>query len=131
MAGRQPSPFANLGKPSTPTAPVALDKAMARSTRDRSTPPPPAELADTPQPTQAGPSPARPQHQLSGAAPARTPVRLRRTITRYAFEFYQDQLEELRRLSLSEKLEGGKGSMSEMVREAIDLYLSKRREEMP
>ena len=52
----------------------------------------------------------------------RTPVR--RQLTRYAFEFYQDQVEELRNLSLEEKMQGGKGSMSEMVREAIDAYLT-------
>ena len=56
---------------------------------------------------------------------ARTPVR--RQVTRYAFEFYQDQVEELRRLSLEEKMQGEKGSMSEMVREAIDDYLTKKK----
>src|SRR6266536_911639 len=56
---------------------------------------------------------------------ARTPVR--RQLTRYAFEFYQDQVEELRRLSLEEKMQGEKGSMSEMVREAIDAYLTKKK----
>jgi hypothetical protein len=56
---------------------------------------------------------------------ARTPVR--RQLTRYAFEFYQDQVEELRRISLEEKIQGGKGSMSEMVREAIDKYLAQKK----
>lgn len=56
----------------------------------------------------------------------RTPVR--RTITRYAFEFFADQLDELKHLSLEEKMQGKKGSMSEMVREAIDAYLHKRRQ---
>src|SRR2546421_8681528 len=56
---------------------------------------------------------------------ARTPVR--RQLTRYAFEFYQDQVEELRRLSLEEKMQGEKGSMSEMVREAIDTYLTQNK----
>jgi hypothetical protein len=56
---------------------------------------------------------------------ARTPVR--RQLTRYAFEFYQDQVEELRHLSLEEKMQGEKGSMSEMVREAIDGYLAKKK----
>ena len=58
-------------------------------------------------------------------ANARTPVR--RQLTRYAFEFYQDQVEELRRLSLEEKMQGEKGSMSEMVREAIDEYLAQKK----
>src|SRR6266496_4164050 len=56
---------------------------------------------------------------------ARTPVR--RQLTRYAFEFYQDQVGELRRLSLEEKMQGEKGSMSEMVREAIDAYLTQKK----
>ena len=56
---------------------------------------------------------------------ARTPVR--RQLTRYAFEFYQDQVEELRRLSLEDKMQGEKGTMSEMVREAIDDYLTEKK----
>lgn len=56
----------------------------------------------------------------------RTPAR--RTITRYAFEFFADQLDELKQISLQEKMLGKKGSMSEMVRKAIDVYLQKRRE---
>ena len=55
---------------------------------------------------------------------ARTPVR--RDITRYAFEFFQDQIETLREFSLDEKLRGEKGSMSEMVREALDTYIAHR-----
>src|SRR4051794_18299806 len=43
-----------------------------------------------------------------------------RTITRYAFEFFQDQIETLRDFSLDEKMRGDKGSMSQMVREAMD-----------
>jgi hypothetical protein len=60
---------------------------------------------------------------------ARTPVRTatRRSIRRYAFEFFDDQVEDLRRLSLEDKFAGHKGSMSEMVREALDDYLAKQR----
>lgn len=54
----------------------------------------------------------------------RTPGR--RTITRYAFEFFLDQVESLRRFALEEKKRGEKGSMSQMVREAIDLYVARR-----
>lgn len=56
----------------------------------------------------------------------RTSVRGRVT-SRYAFEFFQDQVEELRRLSLQSKAVGDKGIMSEMVREAVDIYLETRR----
>jgi len=47
-------------------------------------------------------------------------------IRRYAFEFFQDQIEKLRDFSLEEKLRSEKGSMSEMVREAVDMYIAKR-----
>src|SRR6266566_4617217 len=65
-----------------------------------------------------------PYARTSVRPPVRTPVR--RQLTRYAFEFYQDQVEELRRISLEEKINGGKVSMSEMVREAIDVYLTRK-----
>jgi len=52
---------------------------------------------------------------------------VRRQLTRYAFEFFQDQVEELRRISLEDKMQGEKGSMSEMVREAIDAYLAQKK----
>ncbi len=58
--------------------------------------------------------------------PVRTPVRVKRTITRYAFEFFQDQIERLKKFSLDEQLVGEKGSMSQMVREALDSYIANR-----
>jgi hypothetical protein len=63
-----------------------------------------------------------------GSPYARPSVRtgMRRTIRRHPFEFYQDQLESLKRLSIEEQLAGGTGSMSEMVREAVDRYLQTR-----
>jgi hypothetical protein len=61
-----------------------------------------------------------------GLPPVRTPVRIKRSITRYAFEFFQDQIETLRKYSLDEKIRGEVGSMSQMVREAIDAYIAKR-----
>ncbi len=55
----------------------------------------------------------------------RTGTRLnRRTTVRYAFEFYQDQIEVLRHVSLEAKLLGDDLSMSEMVREALDDYIT-------
>jgi hypothetical protein len=61
-------------------------------------------------------------------ANARTPVRPngKRIITRNAFEIYEDQMDTLRKLSLEEKMNGKLGSMSAMVREAIDTYLQKK-----
>src|SRR4051812_41432201 len=58
-------------------------------------------------------------------ANARTPVRsnTKRIITRNSFEIYEDQMDSLRELAYREKREGRIGSMSAMVREAVDSYL--------
>ena len=66
-------------------------------------------------------TPARPSVRPFGSPPGR------RTITRYAFEFFQDQIETLKGFSLEEKLRGEKGSMSEMIREATDAYIAQLR----
>jgi len=50
----------------------------------------------------------------------------KRIITRNSFEIYEDQMGSLRTLSYQEKMEGKLGSMSGMVREAIDNYLERR-----
>ncbi|SRR5712692_1862034 len=50
-----------------------------------------------------------------------------RVIKRHSFEFYKDQVEALQRLALEEKIAGGKGNQSEMVREAVDAYLQERK----
>src|SRR5690242_3054922 len=56
------------------------------------------------------------------------PVASRRKIkSRHPFDIYQDQLEELRKLALEERMQGGVGSMSAMVREAIDALINKKR----
>ncbi len=72
------------------------------------------------------------EEQANQATPvranARTPVRPngKRIITRNAFEIYEDQMDRLRKISLEEKMNGKLGSMSAMVREAIDAYLEKK-----
>lgn len=60
-------------------------------------------------------------------ASVRTGVRVRRMITRYAFEFFLDQLQTLKGFSLEEQIRGEKGSMSQMVRDALDTYIAKRK----
>ncbi len=50
-----------------------------------------------------------------------------RVLKRHPFEFYHDQLDALKQLSLTDQIAGGRGNMSEMVREALDAYLAKRR----
>jgi hypothetical protein len=87
-------------------------------------PPQPARSASSPF-YPASPEPVRPYGSTSGRTDERTSGR--RTITRYAFEFFRDQIETLKQLSLEEKMRGEKGSMSEMIREAVDMYITKRR----
>ena len=48
----------------------------------------------------------------------------RRPIHRHPFDVYSDQVTRLKRLAMQETLAGGLGSMSRMVREAIDKYLA-------
>jgi len=45
---------------------------------------------------------------------------------RHPFEVYQDQLEDLRHLALEDRMRGGAGSMSLMVREALDRLIAAR-----
>ena len=67
----------------------------------------------------------QPKQELPERPNARTPVRAngRRIITRNSFEIYEDQMDALRKRSMDEKLDGRLGSMSAMVREAIDYFL--------
>ncbi|WP_448620583.1 hypothetical protein [Geodermatophilus sp. URMC 65] len=51
----------------------------------------------------------------------------KRIITRNSFEIYEDQMDSLRELSFQDKRQGKLGSMSAMVRDAIDEYLRKHR----
>jgi hypothetical protein len=51
----------------------------------------------------------------------------RRTTRRVSFEYYSDQINQLKQFSLEEQLQGDKGNMSQMVREAVDVYIAKRR----
>jgi len=46
---------------------------------------------------------------------------------RHGFDIYWDQYEALLTWSNQEKLQGGTGSMSAMVREALDDYITKRK----
>ncbi|MGW8600808.1 hypothetical protein ACWGLB_17955 [Streptomyces sp. NPDC055893] len=51
----------------------------------------------------------------------------KRIITRNSFETYEDQMDSLREIAYLEKREGKVGSMSAMVREAIDDFLVKKK----
>jgi hypothetical protein len=47
-------------------------------------------------------------------------------LVRRGFEWREDQLRALKKLSLKEQMEGKQGSMSQMVRDALDEYLRRR-----
>jgi hypothetical protein len=49
---------------------------------------------------------------------------------RHPFDIYRDQYESLQELSLEERKQGGVGSMSAMVREAIDELIAKKRKNL-
>jgi hypothetical protein len=77
-------------------------------------------------------APVRPYERTSVREDERTPSPLqRRKLVRHPFEFYEDQVEQLRQLSLQAQLRGEKTSMSEMAREAIDTYLEKKKTRTP
>lgn len=90
--------------------------------------PTPQPVADT-QPQRVISTPAiesnLPTTERPNARTAQRPNR-KRIITRNSFEIYEDQMDSLRKLSYQEKMDGKLGSMSGMVREAIDNYLLKR-----
>ena len=88
----------------------------------------PADRRSADQPPTAAPAPLAEQFAppVTRSAPSLAPsVRpYARTLTRMPFEVFQDQHDTLRQFSLDEKLRGEKGSMSQMVREALDLYIA-------
>ena len=75
---------------------------------------PPARPVDRP--------PAAATERSSAVAPGR-PLD-RQAIARKSFEVFQDQFDTLKRLALEDQLQGGKGNMSEMVREALDRFIA-------
>ncbi len=46
---------------------------------------------------------------------------------RHPFDIYQDQYDSLKELAIEDRKQGGFGSMSAMVREAIDKFISEKR----
>ena len=47
--------------------------------------------------------------------------------SRWPIDIYQDQYDSLKEISLEERKEGGLGSMSAMIREAIDKLIAERK----
>lgn len=124
QTGARPPAALPQTSPADPYArPLETDTESASTT-----PPSLQQEASTKAPVSALPDafiPAQAVERPAARELVRTPVRPR-TITRYAFEFYQDQVDNLRRYSLEEKMRGEKGSMSQMVRDAVDAYLAQR-----
>jgi len=89
-----------IEKPQRPISQVPASESAAQSSSDRAT--------------------ARPLDEPTGRPENK------RILVRRGFEWYEDQLTALKRLSIQEQLEGKQGSMSAMAREALDDYLIKR-----
>ena len=73
---------------------------------------------EEPQDTMPLPQATTPEGPVRGVRP------VRRKKIRHPFDLYEDQVERLRDLSADDRKAGGDGSMSRMVREALDLYLA-------
>ena len=66
--------------------------------------------------------PVRPVRGVPAALPGRRKIK-----SRHPYDIYEDQVEELKQLAIEDRMRGGAGSMSAMVREAIDDYIAKVR----
>ena len=84
------------------------------------------------------PAPALPATDHAGTSvPPVLPVRgvrpalsdKRQMKQRHPFDIYNDQYEDLKQLALEDRMRGGAGSMSAMVREALDDFITKRQAE--
>jgi hypothetical protein len=93
---------------------------------------PTPQIEETPRPVEQQMPTQQPKTAIPERSNARTVERpivrpnARRIITRNSFEVYEDQMDALRELSYQEKREGRIGSMSAMVREALDNYLKEQ-----
>lgn len=84
---------------------------------------PPPPLPEKPLVQEEQPNPPAPDRPTNRPSDRAT---VKHLLVRRGFEWYEDQLAALKRVSLHEQMEGQSGSMSAMVREALDDYLKKR-----
>lgn len=63
--------------------------------------------------------------QGTGVPPEPSTGTKRKIKKRHPFDIYEDQIEALKKRSIEEQMQGGIGSQSAMVREALDAYLAK------
>ncbi len=131
------SPLDGLPRIQTPPGPREWPPAESRV--NEATPVGPVDRQVFPDPTSGEPS--VPQHDSPTSVPAVLPVppvppgrgvlpspAKRRVIKqRHPFDIYEDQLESLRALALEERKQGGVGSMSAMVRSALDTFILKKK----
>ena len=71
--------------------------------------------------------PVPPVRVVRPVPPVPSPALKRIMKQRHPFDIYRDQYESLQELALEERKQGGVGSMSAMVREAIDELIARKR----
>jgi len=98
----------------------AIEKPQRLTPKASPTPAAELPLADSSPQVSTDRATARPVDEATGRPGTK------RILVRRGFECYEDQLNALKRLSIQEQLEGKQGSMSAMVREAVDDYLKKK-----
>ncbi|MDP9358090.1 MAG: hypothetical protein M3R02_22955 [Chloroflexota bacterium] len=77
--------------------------------------------------TRATPPETAPPPPAAVPAPPAAPIRpLKRQMIRHPFELYADQLDRLRELAQAQRQRGETGSMSKMIRDAIDHLLDEQ-----
>jgi hypothetical protein len=90
----------------------------------------PAQAETPPAPIRPLPSEERTIERSSVRSEIRTEIRtvsipIRRPARRYSFEFYDDQIVEMKRLKHEAEMRGEKVSLSDIARQAIDVYLER------
>jgi hypothetical protein len=90
---------------------------------------PAEESIDAPTKPRTQAAPVHPVREVPPVRPVRgTTTAVKRVMkSRHPFDIYHDQYESLKELALEERMRGGEGSMSAMVREANDAFIHKRR----
>src|SRR5690242_5152586 len=76
---------------------------------------------------QAAPSDPVPPVRAIPLVPPSAPKRVMKQ--RHPFDIYQDQYDALRTLAMEERKQGGVGSMSALVREALDTLIATRKKQ--